>query len=84
MNDFPPTDINELISPDLLHQVIKGTFKDHLVAWVEEYLVFTHGRKQVDKILDDIDRQLVIYLSSNMSMYNIFSIGLHLFLHFLD
>jgi hypothetical protein len=62
MNDFPRADINELISPDLLHQVIKGTFKDHLVTWVEEYLVLRHGRKQADGILDDIDRRLVIYL----------------------
>ena len=34
MNDFPCADINKLISPDLLHQVIKGSFKDHLVTWV--------------------------------------------------
>ena len=55
-------DINELISPDLLHQVIKGTFKDHLVTWVEEYLVLKHGRKRANEILDDIDRRLVIYV----------------------
>ncbi|KAJ7142563.1 hypothetical protein C8R44DRAFT_571794, partial [Mycena epipterygia] len=36
--DFPRVDIHELISPDLLHQVIKGTFKDHLVEWVNQYL----------------------------------------------
>ncbi|CDO70545.1 hypothetical protein BN946_scf184573.g13 [Trametes cinnabarina] len=41
---FPRADIHELISPDLLHQIIKGTFKDHLVTWVEEYLVITHGK----------------------------------------
>ena len=62
MNDFSRADINELISPDLLHQVIKGTFKDHLVTWVEEYLVLKHGRKRADEILDDIDRRLVIYV----------------------
>ncbi|PBK83662.1 hypothetical protein ARMGADRAFT_1048374 [Armillaria gallica] len=33
---FPCTDIHKLLSPDLLHQVIKGTFKDHLVTWIEE------------------------------------------------
>ncbi|KAJ7745315.1 hypothetical protein B0H16DRAFT_1321753, partial [Mycena metata] len=29
---FPCADIHELISVDLLHQIIKGTFKDHVVG----------------------------------------------------
>jgi hypothetical protein len=56
MEDFPRADIHELLVPNILHQLIRGTFKDHLVAWIEDYLVATHGRSQANKILDDIDR----------------------------
>ncbi|KAF7372792.1 hypothetical protein MSAN_00485000 [Mycena sanguinolenta] len=56
--DFPRADIHELLSPDLLHQVIKGTFKDHLVTWVNEYLYLEHGEKRALEIIQDIDRRL--------------------------
>ncbi|KAJ7110511.1 hypothetical protein C8R44DRAFT_833389 [Mycena epipterygia] len=56
--DFPRADIYELLSPDLLHQVIKGTFKDHLVTWVGEYLEITHGSSKAKKIMADIDRRI--------------------------
>ena len=59
MEDFPCADIYELISPDLLHQLIKGTFKDHMVTWIQEFLVNKHGEAQAKKILDDIDRRYV-------------------------
>ncbi|KAI0644945.1 hypothetical protein C8Q79DRAFT_1054442 [Trametes meyenii] len=56
--DFPRADIHELLSPDLLHQVIKGSFKDHLVTWVEEYLIRVHGKAGAAVIMSDIDRRI--------------------------
>ncbi|KAH9010076.1 hypothetical protein EDB85DRAFT_2077509 [Lactarius pseudohatsudake] len=57
---FPRADINELLSPDLLHQLIKGAFKDHLVTWVNEYIEAKYPALQAQKILDDIDRRIAL------------------------
>ena len=54
---FPNANVYELISPDLLHQLVKGVFKDHLVEWVCEYLEGEHGKSKADSILDKIDRR---------------------------
>ena len=59
-SDFPRGNIYEMISPDLLHQLIKGTFKDHLVTWICDYLVIQHGERHAGVILDDIDRRYVL------------------------
>jgi hypothetical protein len=56
-NDFQRADIHELLAPDLLHQVIQGTFKDHIVKWIQDYLYITNERGRADEILDDIDRR---------------------------
>ncbi|KAI5822540.1 hypothetical protein K523DRAFT_421984 [Schizophyllum commune Tattone D] len=58
--DLPRADIHELLAPDLLHQIIKGTFKDHIVQWIGDYLVAVHGDKRAKEILDDIDRRLAV------------------------
>ncbi|KAF8834044.1 hypothetical protein BDN67DRAFT_915727 [Paxillus ammoniavirescens] len=57
-NDFPRADIHEMLSPDLLHQIIKGAFKDHLVSWTCSYILLIHGEARGNEILDDIDRRI--------------------------
>ncbi|KAF9218822.1 hypothetical protein BS17DRAFT_863841 [Gyrodon lividus] len=54
-NDFPRANIHQLIAPDILHQLIKGCFKDHLVDWVTAYIHANHLKREADRILDDID-----------------------------
>jgi hypothetical protein len=61
MNDFPRADIHELLSFDLLHQLIKGAFKDHLVDWVAKYLKAVHRTRRAEEIMSDIDRRYALH-----------------------
>jgi hypothetical protein len=65
---FPRADIHELVTPDLLHQAIKGVYKDHLVTWVSDYLEHYHGAAGMERILDEIDRRFV-YLFFHHNKY---------------
>ncbi|ESK85529.1 hypothetical protein Moror_10072 [Moniliophthora roreri MCA 2997] len=46
------------MSSDILHQLIKGRFKDHFIKWLTQYLHKTFGKSGAHEILKDIDRWL--------------------------
>jgi hypothetical protein len=62
-SDFPRADIYEMITPNILHQLVKGTFKDHVMEWILEYIYETaETEAEADRIIDEIDRRCVCLL----------------------
>ncbi|KAI0686190.1 hypothetical protein C8Q76DRAFT_803950 [Earliella scabrosa] len=54
----PRADIHELLSPDLLHQLIEGIFKDHIVEWIVEYIRITaDSEAEANRTIEQIDRR---------------------------
>jgi hypothetical protein len=56
---FPHANIHELVTPDLLHQLVKGVFKDHIFEWVLEWIQLLPTEAAQNRVLDDIDRRYV-------------------------
>lgn len=81
-NDFPQADIHKLLLPNILYLLIKGTFKDHLVTWVQEHLVETHGKTCTNEILDDIDCQYISQNSCDEGCFLIFNFSIAIVLLF--
>jgi hypothetical protein len=79
-HSFPHANIHELLAPDLLHQLIKGVFKDHLVEWVLGYLHRTHGTKCALEIIEDIDHWYDLSFFLVLMLINCLALGYQLYL----
>ncbi|KAG2048436.1 hypothetical protein BDR06DRAFT_1072550 [Suillus hirtellus] len=60
VGDIVVSDIHKLLSPNILHQLIKGAFKDHIITWVHKYIKALYSENEANKILDDIDRCIAL------------------------
>lgn len=58
---FPRANIHQMICQDLLHQVIKGMFKDHLITWVVDYIQCSNSDGDTSRLLNELDHQWVVF-----------------------
>jgi hypothetical protein len=57
---FPCANIHKLLALDLLHQIIKGTFKDHLIKWITLFINTNFDKSS--EVLTELDcRCVAIY-----------------------
>ncbi|KZT70892.1 hypothetical protein DAEQUDRAFT_688244 [Daedalea quercina L-15889] len=57
-NSLPRADIHELLSGDILHQIIKP-FKDHVVDWIVDWLTLEYGEAGASVVLTEIDKRFL-------------------------
>ena len=67
---FPHTDIHELLTLGLLHQLIKGAFKVHIITWIVTYIDAKHMKRWANQILNDIDHWWVIQFQFFFYLHN--------------
>jgi len=60
-NAFPHADIHELLAPYLLHKLIKGAFKDHIISLVNDHVNVEHPTQEANQILDDIGQWYFLF-----------------------
>ncbi|KAG1859702.1 hypothetical protein F4604DRAFT_1882719 [Suillus subluteus] len=53
--------------------LIKGTFKDHFVEWICQYLELEHGKTSAKAILDDIDQWYLQFSAFSCFDYHVLS-----------